>query len=167
MKRIFLVAALLSSVSVFAQTATSGQTQTQQATAESGASSNAQQINFNSPGKTEVTGTQTIKNVPSMGSAQLITSAETCMGSSAGGLAGPGFGVNVGSTWTDSTCKLLKKAGFLWNIGMKAAALALLCTDSEMHDAMEITDHKCPVKETKTVKQEFTDPIIRKRLGLD
>ena len=66
------------------------------------------------------------------------------MGSSSGGVAGPGFGVSLGSTWTDEQCKRLKMSRELWNKGMKAASLAMDCMDPAAKTALELTGTKCP-----------------------
>ena len=89
-------------------------------------------------------GDQTIKNTPSVSGAPLITSNDTCMGSSSGSVNVPGFGLGLGSTWTDRNCVMLKNARELWNMGMKAAALALFCTDDNNRMALEITGFVCP-----------------------
>lgn len=105
----------------------------------------------------EYQGTQTIKNVPSMGAPQLTTSNDTCMGSSSGSVAAPGIGVSLGSTWTDDNCLRLKNARELWNMGARAGALALLCTDDKVRVALEDSanspdDYVCPA--TKRARQQ-------------
>lgn len=89
-------------------------------------------------------GTQTIKNVPSVNGPPLTTSNDTCMGSMSGSVNGPGFGFGLGSTWTDRNCVMLKNAREMWNMGMKAAAMALMCTDGNNRMALEITGFVCP-----------------------
>jgi hypothetical protein len=107
----------------------------------SATSGNSQTINITSPSET----TQTVKNVPSMFSGALTSSNDTCMGSTTMGGAGPGFGVSFGTTWTDNNCKMLKNSRELWNMGMKAAALALMCKgDETVREALEVTGYTCP-----------------------
>lgn len=156
------------SVSLFVSGTARAQTTTSSATAAPVASSTSgtQQVNqgitFNSPGESRQTiesssaqkiqsigtqtieGTQTLKNVPSVSGPALTTSNDTCMGSSSGSLSGPGFGISVGGTWSDPNCKLLKNSRELWNMGMKAAAMALICTDPVNRDALEMTGYECP-----------------------
>jgi len=124
-------------------------------------------------GRQEViqSGTSTIKNVPSVNGPPLVSSNDTCMGSTSGSVNAPGIGVSLGTTWTDQNCKMLKNSRELWNMGMKAAALALMCTDPANREALELTGFKCPVREAgKQVLQadgeRYTDPIVRARLGL-
>lgn len=110
------------------------------------------------PEKQEIhySGTYTVKNVPNVGAAALTSSNDTCMGSSSGGAAGPGFGLSIGTTWTDNNCKMLKNSRELWNMGMKAAALALMCNDSDNRAALEVTGYVCPGSKSKEQTAEAT-----------
>ena len=162
------------------------------ATNGSASSGNAQNITFTAPGETSQTikatsdgrqeivysGTQTVKNVPSVNGPSLITSNDTCMGSTSGSVNIAGVGVGGGTSWVDGNCKMLKNSRELWNMGMKAAALALMCTDSANREALELTGFECP-QTTKARKgnealqaavrpsqEQYTDPIVRARLGL-
>ena len=119
--------------------------------------------------------TQVIKNTPSVSGPALVTSNDTCMGSTSGSVNIAGLGIGGGSTWTDTNCKMLKNSRELWNMGMKAAAMALMCTDSANREALELTGYVCPqtakAKES-TAKAESSsqytgnDPVVRARLGL-
>lgn len=118
---------------------------------------------------------QKIYNTPSVNGPPLVSSNDTCMGSASGSVNVPGFGVGVGKTYTDSNCVMLKNSRELWNMGMKAAALALMCTDTANREALELTGFECPqttkAKESNTKtsslgQAEYTDPIVRNRLGL-
>ncbi len=118
-----------------------------------------------------ISGTQTVKNVPSVSGPPLVSSNDTCMGSTSGSVNVAGFGAGLGTTWTDQNCKMLKNSRELWNMGMKAAALALMCTDSANREALELTGFKCPQRKpeqqvTQADGERHTDPIVRARLGL-
>ena len=118
-----------------------------------------------------ISGTQTVKNVPSVSGPPLVSSNDTCMGSTSGSVNVAGFGAGLGTTWTDQNCKMLKNSRELWNMGMKAAALALMCTDPANREALELTGFKCPVRPqapavVQTDGERYTDPIVRARLGL-
>ena len=103
---------------------------------------NNQTVVFSSPSDT------TVRNVPSMSAPLLSSSGDTCMGSSSGSFSAPGIGVSIGSTWTDSNCKMLKNAREMWNMGLHKAAFAMLCKDLDNRDALEASGLKCPaVKE--------------------
>ena len=170
--------------------------QTQQtSTSEASNQGNNQAIVLNMPGAPEVSrtivessqtvtgrqeivqsGTSTLRNVPSVSGPPLVSSNDTCMGSTSGSVNVPGFGATVGSTWTDQNCKMLKNSRELWNMGMKAAALARMCMDDENLDALEMTGFECPqttrarARGQEAAKRpehtQYTDPIVRQRLGL-
>ena len=119
--------------------------------------------------------TQTIKNTPSVSGPALTSSNDTCMGSTSGSANAPGIGLSFGTSWVDNNCKMLKNSRELWNMGMKAAALALMCTDSANKEALELTGFECPqtkksreaaAKVSAAQQFEYTDPIVRARLGL-
>jgi hypothetical protein len=192
MKKILAIALLAFGASAFAQTNTVGGAQTTScpngATTCAGATSNSgsqasnqgnnQNITVNIPAaeqkdivrtisETTVSGTQTVKNVPSVSGPALTTSNDTCMGAVSGSVNFAGFGVGAGTTSVDQNCVMLKNARELWNMGMKAAALARLCMDADNRTALEITGFKCPEVQRKENQQEtVTDPYIRERLGL-
>jgi hypothetical protein len=109
---------------------------------------NSQNITFTSPPTTtqnvNYSGSYTVKNVPSVNGPNLTTSNDTCMGSSSGSLNIAGFGIGGGSTWVDPNCKMLKNSRELWNMGMKAASLALMCGDPDNRAALELTGFVCP-----------------------
>jgi hypothetical protein len=126
----------------------------QSATTQSAATNNgnAQSITFTSPDVThsysQVGGTETIKNVPNPSAPALTTSNDTCMGSTSGSVTIAGLGVGGGSTWVDKNCKILKNSRELWNMGLKAAAIALLCQDDDNRKALEITGYACPAEKS-------------------
>jgi hypothetical protein len=76
--------------------------------------------------------------------AQLTAAEDTCMGSTSAGAQGVGFGVSLGSTWKDSDCVRRKDARELHNMGMKNAALALMCKSADVREAMETAGTPCP-----------------------
>lgn len=87
--------------------------------------------------------------------APLTSGLDTCMGSSSGGAAGPGFSLSVGSTWSDKNCVMLKNAREMWNMGMKDAAFARMCMDADNREAVHLSGGNCPqdrVYEPKEVK---------------
>lgn len=75
---------------------------------------------------------------------QTITSNDTCMGSSSGGITTYGISISAGTTWTDNNCIMLKNARELWNMGLRDAAVARMCMDDNNRDALEVTGIKCP-----------------------
>ena len=117
---------------------------------------------------------QKIRNTPSVSGPALTSSNDTCMGSTSGSINLPGLGIGGGSSWVDGNCKMLKNSRELWNMGMKAAAMALMCNDADNREALELTGYECPQTAAKKAKSEkaaaaneqYTDPIVRQRLGL-
>lgn len=116
-----------------------------------------------------------IRNTPSVNGPALTSSNDTCMGSTSGSANAPGIGIGFGTSWVDGNCKMLKNSRELWNMGFKAAALALMCNDGENREALEATGFECPqtAKQKASEKkaaaaqtEEYTDPIVRARLGL-
>ena len=119
--------------------------------------------------------TITIKNTPSVSGPALTSSNDTCMGSTSGSANVPGIGIGFGTSWVDVNCKMLKNSRELWNMGMKGAAMALMCTDPINREALELTGFECPQTTRDKQKQaqvasvsssEPTDPIVRSRMGL-
>lgn len=98
-----------------------------------------------------------IRNTPSMFGPALVSSNDTCMGSTSGSVAAPGLGIGFGTAWVDENCKMLKNSQALWNMGLKAAAIALMCNDEKINEALEITGFKCPAKPQKV----YTDSITK------
>jgi hypothetical protein len=99
-----------------------------------------------------------IRNTPSMFGPALVSSNDTCMGSTSGSVAAPGLGIGFGTAWVDENCKMLKNSQALWNMGLKAAAIALMCNDEKINEALEITGFKCPAKPQKVYTDSITKP---------
>lgn len=170
-KRILLTAVLMCYAIVFAGEAE--QSQSSASVSDAVNQGNTQSITFQSattPADTKTSviysGTQTVKNVPSVNGPSLTTSNDTCMGSTSGSLNIAGLGIGGGSSWVDENCKMLKNSRELWNMGMKAASLALMCNDSANKEALELTGFVCPqtarantVDEAKASSDAATTPL--------
>lgn len=74
----------------------------------------------------------------------IVTSNDTCMGSSSAGVSTVSVGVSLGTTWRDDNCIMLKNSRELWNMGMRNAAIARMCMDENNALALEVTGVKCP-----------------------
>ena len=107
---------------------------------------NTQSTTYTSPGSI------TIRNVPSVDGPDLTSSNDTCMGSTSGSVNIAGLGIGGGSTWVDTNCRRLKNARELWNMGMKGAAMAVMCLDPDNKAALEATGYKCPELQKKEEK---------------
>src|ERR1700730_18524295 len=62
---------------------------------------------------------------------------ETCLGSASGGLSLMGGGFTFGSTKVDEGCTIRLLARQLYAFGFQKAALALMCQDNRVADAMD------------------------------
>lgn len=144
-----------------------GQTQGQQQAAISGGNSFSSNVAI----------TESQRPVSSAIAAPLAASNGTCMGSTSAGAQGVTIGLSVGTTWTDAECNRRYNSIRMQELGEKAAAVALMCQDSDVAAAMEVAGTPCPgakkkadagqpAQVTAAAQYEHTDPIIRARLGL-
>jgi hypothetical protein len=85
----------------------------------------------------EVSGTQTLKNVPTAFAPSLAAAGiETCLGSVSGGGSTVGFGGSFGTTIPDPGCQARLDARTLWSMGLKGAAVARLCIREDIYRSM-------------------------------
>jgi hypothetical protein len=56
------------------------------------------------------------------------------------------FGVSAGKSVRDENCERLKLSKGLYDMGMKVAAVSLLCADHRVFQAMEQAGSPCPYK---------------------
>jgi len=54
------------------------------------------------------------------------------------------LGLSQGETITDQNCERLKISKTLYDMGMKVAAVSVLCQDRRVYDAMEMAGTPCP-----------------------
>src|SRR5438045_7823228 len=95
---------------------------------------------------TTVQADQTVKNVRSVVAPGLAAAGlETCLGSVSGGGAFVGTGFSFGTTIPDPGCAARLDARTLWSMGLKKAAVARLCLNSDIYRAMpEVCDQYLP-----------------------
>lgn len=163
MKWLIAAAAVLvavSATSVHAQTATATGTGTgigvansksqSQATAIGGGNATGGQassaVTINSAAQPAVTtavtsqtvsGTQTLRNVPTVFAPGLSSAGlETCLGSFSVGAGWIGAGLTGGSTVTEEGCAARLDARTLWSFGLKKAAIARLCLRPAIYESM-------------------------------
>jgi hypothetical protein len=90
-----------------------------------------------SSSRQEVSGTQTLKNVPTAFAPSLAAAGiETCLGSVSGGGSIVGFGGSFGTTVPDPGCQARLDARTLWSMGLKGAAVARLCIREDIYRSM-------------------------------
>lgn len=102
--------------------------------------------------------------VASAWAAPLTASNGTCMGSSSMGAQGVGFGVSIGSTWNDAGCDRRYNAQALAAVGMRQAAVALLCQDPNIKAAMETAGTPCAGSQSAAVSDVDVRPMIVKTM---
>jgi len=56
------------------------------------------------------------------------------------------LGISAGTTFTEENCIRLKNAKTLYDMGMKVAAVSVMCQDSKVFDAMMNAGTPCPYK---------------------
>ena len=107
-------------------------------TYQSGSSSNTTNTTNNS------TNTKTAVN-PSNAPAMSVYGQDSCVIPLAAGITVIGFSGTYGSYYTDPACELRKKSKLLNKLGMKVAAISLMCQDDAVFDAMMNAGTPCPV----------------------
>lgn len=183
-KVLFLLLAALFSLPAFAgasATAASGSVSGATSTASTGSSTAQQQnsvgvsntLNFPAPPPTtnanvNYGGDYTVRSAPTVYAPSLTNSlSETCLGSASGGVSGPGFGVTLGKTTTDEGCERRLNAAIMAKLGMTDISFRIMCESKQVFDASKGSAHPCPGAVVGKVKDpQYTDPIIRERLGL-
>ena len=85
------------------------------------------------------------QNVPTASAPSMSAySQDICATGKSGGLQLPGIGITGGSTSRDMNCERMKLSKLLNDYGMKVAAVAILCQDERVFEAMEQAGTRCP-----------------------
>ena len=92
--------------------------------------------------------TQRIKTAPPSAVSPSIMSysQDLCTTGASGAVQTQIFGVSAGKSVRDENCERLKNSKALYDMGMKVAAVALLCQDYKVYRAMEQSGSPCPYK---------------------
>lgn len=77
---------------------------------------------------------------PSVGS----SSSDLCTVGVSGAVQTQILGISTGETIRDANCERLKISKTLYDMGMKVAAVSVLCQDRRVYDAMEMAGTPCP-----------------------
>jgi len=94
----------------------------------------------------------------------LVTSNNTCMGSTAAGVQAKLFGFSVGSTWQDEDCVRRLDAAFMAKMGDVNPARELMCQKPNIAQAYKDAGRPCSYKQTTVVA---TTPPKKNYLFLD
>jgi hypothetical protein len=70
--------------------------------------------------------------------------ADLCSTGSSGSIQTQVFGISSGGTMRDMNCERLKLSKTLYDMGMKVAAVAVMCQDRRVFDAMMSAGTPCP-----------------------
>jgi hypothetical protein len=107
-------------------------------TYQSGSSSNT---------TTNSTSNSNIRSAPPTASAPSYNSMtqDVCSTGASMGVQTFGLGVSGGKHFIDKNCERLKLARILQDFGMKVAAVAILCQDERVFEAMEQAGTVCPI----------------------
>ena len=93
-----------------------------------------------------VTGTTTVDKTPPTASAPnvMINNQDVCSTGTSAAVQTQVFGIAGGTTIRDLNCERLKLSRSLYGMGMKVAAVSLLCQDARVFNAMEMAGTPCP-----------------------
>ena len=114
-----------------------GYTSTATTTYQSGSSSNT---------TTNSTTNSNIKSAPPTAVAPTVTNSgsDVCLAGASAGVQTFGIGVSAGKSFRDKNCERIKLSRELNSLGMKVAAVAILCQDERVFFAMEQAGTPCP-----------------------
>ena len=122
-------------------TISGGYSQESTTTYESGSSSNTTSTTNNTTnaysGDTRVVSSATSPSMSAM-------SQDLCIVGISGGISTFGLGVSAGTYRTDENCERIKLSKVLNDLGMKVAAVSILCQDPRVFYAMEQSGTPCP-----------------------
>lgn len=93
------------------------------------------------------TSTTTVKSPPPTAVAPAITTLnnDLCAVAASGAVQTQILGISIGSTFVDKNCERLKISKTLFDMGMKVAAVAVMCQDERVFSAMMNAGTPCPI----------------------
>lgn len=100
-----------------------------------------------STSRSTVESTTTVKSPPPTAVAPAVTTLnnDLCAVAASGAVQTQIFGISVGKTFVDKNCERLKLSKTLFDMGMKVAAVAVMCQDERVFTAMMNAGTPCPV----------------------
>ena len=116
---------------------TGGYTSSATNTYQSGSSNNTTTTNNS---------TSNMRSAPPTASAPSVTNSgsDVCLAGASAGIQTFGVGVSGGKSFRDKNCERIKLSRELNTLGMKVAAVAILCQDERVFFAMEQAGTPCP-----------------------
>ena len=93
-----------------------------------------------------MTSTTTLKSPPASAIAPSLSASNSdlCTVGVSGAVQTQILGISAGTTTRDLNCERLKNAKTLYDMGMKVAAVSVLCQDLRVFDAMIMAGTPCP-----------------------
>jgi hypothetical protein len=134
-----------------------------------GAGGNASNTNNNGGNTQAINVAAQERNGVATAYAPSIQPTAVCMGASSGGIQGMSVGVSFGSSWTDANCMLLEQVRSVAVVLHDTlTAQEMMCGSDAYREARARTGRPCGQKGHRANSEpvEYTDPIIRARLGL-
>jgi hypothetical protein len=91
--------------------------------------------------------TTTVKSPPPTAVAPAITviNSDVCAVAASGAVQTQILGISMGGTMTDYNCERIKLARGVYDMGMKVAAVSIMCQDERVFTAMMNAGTPCPV----------------------
>jgi hypothetical protein len=98
--------------------------------------------------ETSSNSTTTVKSPPPTAVAPAITTInnDVCATAASGAVQTQILGISMGGTTRDMNCERIKLSKNLYDMGMKVAAVATLCQDDRVFQAMLDAGTPCPIK---------------------
>jgi hypothetical protein len=93
------------------------------------------------------TQTTTVKSPPPSAIAPQFSAGngnDLCTVGASGAVQTQILGISVGGTYTEENCIRLKNAKTLYDMGMKVAAVSVMCQEEKIFDAMMMAGTPCP-----------------------
>jgi hypothetical protein len=99
-------------------------------------------VTTNTNGKMETT----VKSPPpsAVSPSISVTNSDLCTVGVSGAVQTQILGISTGQTVRDLNCERLKNAKVLYDMGMKVAAVSVMCDDTRVFKAMEMAGTPCP-----------------------
>lgn len=100
-----------------------------------------------STSRSTVDSTTTVKSPPPTAVAPAITTLnnDLCAVAASGAVQTQILGISIGKTFVDKNCERLKISKTLFDMGMKVAAVSVMCQDERVFTAMMNAGTPCPV----------------------
>ena len=102
----------------------------------------------NSTSYTKSDSTTTVKSPPPTAVAPAVTviNSDVCAVGASAAVQTQILGISMGGTTTDKNCERLKLARGIYDMGMKVAAVAVMCQDDRVFKAMLDAGTPCPIQ---------------------